>query len=89
VLETLEEVAVKEKHLKSSFLALPVCNSHNVWLILPFEIESNIFKLLCIEVISKHNILFLIVDWYFCFVCNDWFTMISKHKFDWKVLLRF
>ena len=70
MLETLEEATVKEKHLKSSFLALPVCNSHHVWLILPFEIESNLFKLLCIEVISKHNIMFLIDDWYYHFVNN-------------------
>jgi len=82
VLETLEEAIVKEKHPGSSLLALPA----HVWLTLPFGIESNIFKLLCIKVISKHNILFLIVDWYYCFVCNAWFTMISKLKFDWKVL---
>ena len=58
MLETLEEAVVKEKHSKYYFLALPVSNSHHVWLILPFEIESNLFKLLCIEVISKHNIFF-------------------------------
>ena len=48
MLETLEETTFKEKHMKSSFLALPACNNHRVWLILPFEIESNLFKLLCI-----------------------------------------
>ena len=89
MLETLDEVAVKEKHLKSSFLALPACNNHHVWLILPFGIVSNLFKLLCIEVISKYNILFLVDNWYYCFVCNDWFSMILKLRFDWKVLLRF
>ena len=87
MLETLEEAAVKEKHPKSYFLALPVCNSQHVWLIQPFGIGSNLFKLLCIEVISKHNILFLIVDWYCHFASNVWFTMISKLRFDWKVLL--
>jgi len=58
-------------------------------LILSFGIRSNQFKLLCIEVISKHNILFLIDDWYYCFVCNALFSMISKLRFVWKVLLRF
>ena len=68
MLETLEEAAVKEKHPSSSFFALPVCNNHHVLLILPFGIESNLFKLLCIEVIYKHNILFLIDDLYFYFI---------------------
>ena len=60
MLETLEESVMKEKHPESSFLALPICNIHHVWLILPFGIGSNLFKLLCIEVISKQNILFLL-----------------------------
>jgi len=89
MLETLEETTVKEKHIGSSFHVLPTCNRHHVWLILPFGIESNLFKLLCIDVISKHNILFLIDDLYYYFVCNDWFTMIYNLKFDYKVLLRF
>jgi len=56
VLETLEETTVKEKHPGSSFLALHACNSQHEWLVLPFGIESNLFKLLCIEVIFKYNI---------------------------------
>jgi len=62
VLETLEEAAVKEKHPGSSFLFFHACNGQHEWLILPFGIESNLFKLLCIEVIFKYNILFLIDD---------------------------
>jgi len=89
VLETLKEVALKEKYPEFSFLSLLVCKSHHVWLILPFGIESNLFKLLCIEVISKHDILFWIDDWYYFFVCNAWFTMISKFEFDQEVLLSF
>ena len=73
MLETLEEVAVKEKHHGSSFLALHVCNSQNEWLILSFGIDSNLFKLLWIEVIFKYNILFLIGDWYFHFIYNACF----------------
>ena len=42
----------------------------DVWLILPFDIESNLFKLLYIEVIYKHNIMFLIDYWYYCFASS-------------------
>ena len=70
MLETLDEAIVKKKYPESSFLVLPACNSQHVWLILPFGIESNLFKLLSIEVISKHNILLLIDDRYYHFVSN-------------------
>jgi len=66
---------VKEKHPESSFLVVPACNSHHVWLVLPFGIGSNLFKLLCIKMISKYNIIFLIDDWYYCFVYSTLFTM--------------
>ena len=49
-----------EKHHESSFLVFHSCNGQHEWLILPFGIGSNLFKLLCIEVIFKHNIMFLI-----------------------------
>ena len=62
MLETLEKEVVKEKHVRYSFLALHACNRQNEWLILPFGIRSNLFKLLCIEVIFKYNILLLIND---------------------------
>jgi len=62
VLETLEQATIIKKHPGSSFLALPDCNSQHVWLILPFGIASNLFKLLYIEVIFKPNILFFIGD---------------------------
>jgi len=39
----------------------------DVWLILPCGFESNLFNLLCVEVISEYNILFLIDYWYYCF----------------------
>jgi len=51
VLETLEEAAIKEKHLGSSFLANHACNGQHEWLILRFGIGTNMFKLKCIEVI--------------------------------------
>ena len=55
----------KGKSSKRNALNLLVhaCNSHHEWLILFFEIGSNMFKLLCIKVIFIHNILFLIDDW--------------------------
>jgi len=70
VLETPEEATVKENHPGSSFLALHAYNNQHVWLFLPFGIQSNLSKLLCIEVIFKYNIMFLIDDWYCNFVCN-------------------
>ena len=73
MLETLKETVVKKKHLGSCFLALPACNSQHEWLILPFGIWSNLFKLLCIEVIFQYNIMFLIDDWYCHFICNACF----------------
>jgi len=54
--ETLKEVIIKEKRFGFSFLVVHVCNSHHEWLILFFEIESNLFKLLGIEVIFIHDI---------------------------------
>ena len=39
----------------------PCCNSHHEWLILTFGIESNMFELLCIEVIFEYTIMFLII----------------------------
>jgi len=73
MLETLEEATVKEKHLCPSYLALHACNSQHEWLIIPFGIGSNLFKLLYIEVIFKYNILFLIDYWYCHFICNACF----------------
>ena len=70
MLEILEEAIINDKHLGSSFLAIHACNSQHGWLILPFGIGSNLFKLLCIEVIFKYNILFLNDDWYCHFICN-------------------
>ena len=60
--ETLKETSVKEKHSRSSFLVVYACNSHREWLISFFEIESNMFKLLCIEVIFIYNIQIFIDD---------------------------
>jgi len=56
------QTVVKEKYPKSSFLAFHAYNGQHEWLILPLGIGSNIFKLLCIEVIFKYNTLFLIDD---------------------------
>ena len=78
-----------EKHPESSFLAFHASNGQHEWLILPFGIGSNLFKLLCVEVIFKYNILFLIDDWYCHFICNACFTMILILRFDLKVLLSF
>jgi len=44
------------------FFAVHACNSHHEWLIIFFGIGSNLFKLLCIEVIFIYNIQFLIDD---------------------------
>jgi len=62
VLETLEQATVKEKHSGSSCLTLHVCNSQHEWLIISYGMGSNLFKLLCIEMIFKYNILFLFDD---------------------------
>jgi len=70
VLENPKGATVKEEHPKSSFLVFHACNGQHEWLILPFGIESNLFKLLCIEVIFKYNIMFFIDDWYYHFSCN-------------------
>jgi len=70
VLEILEEATFKEKHLGSSFLAFHACSGNHEWLILPFGIGSNMFKLLCIEVIFKYKIMFLIDDWYCHLIYN-------------------
>ena len=59
--ETLKKAVVKEKHSGSSFLVVHACNSHHEWLILFFGFKSNLFKLLCIEVIFIYNIQLLIV----------------------------
>ena len=67
---SLEEATIKKKHPGYSFLAFHACNGQCKWLILPFEIGSNFFKLLCIEVIFKYNIMFLIDYWYYHFICN-------------------
>jgi len=69
VLKALVEAVVKEKHPGSPFLALSTYNSQHEWLILPFGIGSNLFKLLCIE----YNILLLIEHWYCHFICNACF----------------
>jgi len=61
IYKTLEEATVREKHPRSSFLAFHTCNDQHEWLILPFGVESNLFKLLCIEVIFIYNI--LVLDW--------------------------
>jgi len=65
---TLKEATVKEKHFGYSFLVVHAFNSHNEWLILSFGIDSNMFKLLCIEVIFIYNIQFLIDDLYYHFI---------------------
>jgi len=66
--ETLKEAIVKEKCFGYSSIAFSACNGHHEWLILSFGIESNLFKLLCIEVIFIYNILFFIDDWYYHFI---------------------
>jgi len=58
------------------------CNGQHEWLILLFGIESNLFKLLCIEVIFQHNILFFIDYWYCHLILNDCFIMIWIFRFD-------
>ena len=50
------------------FFSCFLCNGQHEWLILLFGIESNLFKLLCIEVIFIYNIMFLIDDWYCHFI---------------------
>ena len=65
-----------------SFLTFHACNDQHEWLILPFRIESNLFKLLCIEMIFKYNILFLIDNWYCHFILNACFIMILILRFD-------
>jgi len=54
--KTLKEASVKEKHPESSFLSFHACNIQYEWLMLSFGIGSNMFKLLCIEVIFIYNI---------------------------------
>jgi len=49
----------------------------DVWLILPFGIGSNMFKLLFIQVISEYNILFLIDYWYYCFSSNSLYRILN------------
>jgi len=66
--KTLKEIIVKEKCFGSSFLVVHAYNSHREWLILFFGIESNMFKLLCIEVIFIYNIQLLVDDWYYHFI---------------------
>jgi len=66
--KTLKEATVKENHPGSSFLSFHACNCQYEWLIFSFGIESNLFKLLCIEVILIYNIQFLIDDWYYHFI---------------------
>ena len=68
--KTLNETTVKGKHPESSFLAFHACNGQHEWLILPFGIGSNMFKLLSIKVIFQYNIKLLIDDWYSHFICN-------------------
>ena len=46
--KTLEETSVNEKYPRSSFFAFHACNGQCEWLIIPFEIKSNLFKILCI-----------------------------------------
>jgi len=64
-LKALKEKVNKEKRSKSSFLIVYACNSHQEWLILSFGINSNMFKLLCIEVLFMYNIQLLINGWYY------------------------
>ena len=55
MLETLEEVVVKEKHPESFFLVFLVCNSQHESLILLFGIESNQFNIYYIISIINNN----------------------------------
>jgi len=72
-------------HPQSSFMIFHACNGQYEWLSLPFGIESNLFKLLCIEVIFIYNILFLIdIGIIILFLKFESLFMILILKFDKK-----